>query len=167
MEVNTTEINTDFEVRSLDNEAKSYNDHDIHWFQFVKYLLAGVVFGVFLVKGEVISWYRIQEMFRFQSFHMYGVIGSAVIVGLISVQLIRWFNIQTIQNEPIKVHKKRFSKGQVFGGLIFGFGWAMTGACPGPIYAIIGSGSTVFLVVLLSAVVGTWLYGWQRDRLPH
>jgi uncharacterized protein len=167
MEVNTTEINSDFEVRSLDNEAKSYNDRDIHWFQFIKYLLAGVFFGIFLVKGEVISWYRIQEMFRFQSFHMYGVIGSAVIVGLISVQFIKWFNVRTIQQEPITVHKKRLSKGQVFGGLIFGFGWALTGACPGPIYAIIGSGSTVFLVVLLSAIIGTWLYGWQRDRLPH
>ena len=161
------EYNTDFEVRSLDNEAKSYNDHDLQWFHFLKYILVGIFFGIVLVKSEVISWFRIQEMFRFESFHMYGVIGSAVVVGLISVHLIRRYGILTIQQEEIKVHKKRFSKGQVFGGLLFGFGWAMTGACPGPIYAIIGTGSTVFLVVLFSAVLGTWVYGWQRDRLPH
>jgi uncharacterized membrane protein YedE/YeeE len=159
--------NTDFEVRSLDNEAKSYNDHDVRWHQFIKYGLAGMFFGIILVKSEAISWFRIQEMFRLQSFHMYGLIGSAVVVGLISVQLIRVFGVKTIQNEDVKVHHKRFSFGQVIGGLIFGLGWAMTGACPGPIYALIGSGATVFIVVLLSALAGTYVYGKFKGRLLH
>ena len=159
--------NTDFEVRSLDNEAKSYNDHDVRWHQFIKYGLAGMFFGILLVKSEAISWFRIQEMFRLQSFHMYGLIGSAVVVGLISVQLIRVFGVKTIQNEDVKVHHKRFSFGQVIGGLIFGLGWAMTGACPGPIYALIGSGATVFIVVLLSALAGTYVYGKFKGRLLH
>lgn len=163
----TVEQNTDFEVRSLDNEARSYNDHDVRWYQFIKYGLAGVFFGIVLVKSEVISWFRIQEMFRLQSFHMYGVIGSAVVVGLISVQLIRMFGIKTIQNEDVRVHHKRFSFGQVIGGLIFGLGWAMTGACPGPIYAMIGTGATVFVVVLFSAIAGTYVYGKFKGRLPH
>lgn len=163
----TAENNTDFEVRSLDNEAKSYNDHDLRWYQFIKYGLAGIFFGIVLVKSEVISWFRIQEMFRLQSFHMYGVIGSAVVVGLISVQLIKAFKVKTIQRELVKVHHKRFSFGQVIGGLIFGLGWAMTGACPGPIYALIGSGATVFIVVLLSAILGTYVYGKFKGRLPH
>jgi len=159
--------NTDFEVRSLDNEAKSYNDHDVRWHQFIKYGLAGMFFGILLVKSEAISWFRIQEMFRLQSFHMYGLIGSAVVVGLISVQLIRVLGVKTIQNEDVKVHHKRFSFGQVIGGLIFGLGWAMTGACPGPIYALIGSGATVFIVVLLSALAGTYVYGKFKGRLLH
>lgn len=161
------EQNTDFEVRSLDNEAKSYNDHDSRWFQFIKYALAGMFFGIVLVKSEVVSWFRIQEMFRLQSFHMYGLIGSAVVVGLISVQLIHAFKVKTIQNEEVHVHHKRFSFGQVIGGLIFGLGWAMTGACPGPIYALIGSGATVFVIVLLSAIAGTYVYGKFKGRLPH
>jgi uncharacterized membrane protein YedE/YeeE len=159
--------NTDFEVRSLDNEAKSYNDHDVRWHQFIKYGLAGMFFGIILVKSEAISWFRIQAMFRLQSFHMYGLIGSAVLTGLISVQLIRLFGVKTIQNEDVKVHHKRFSFGQVIGGLIFGLGWAMTGACPGPIYALIGSGATVFIVVLLSALAGTYVYGKFKGRLLH
>ncbi|MEP6795508.1 MAG: DUF6691 family protein [Saprospiraceae bacterium] len=159
--------NTDFEVRSLDDEVISHNVHDSRWYQYIKYVVGGILFGIILVKSEVISWFRIQEMFRLQSFHMYGVIGSAVVVGAISVQLIKFFNIKTIQGETIDFHHKHFNKGQIFGGLMFGFGWALTGACPGPIYAIIGSGSIVFIVVLFSAVVGTWMYGWMRPKLPH
>ncbi len=161
------EQNTDFEVRSLDNEARSYNDHDLRWYQFIKYLLAGIFFGIVLVKSEAISWFRIQEMFRLQSFHMYGLIGSAVVVGFISVELIKAFKIKTIQREDVHVHHKRFNFGQVIGGLIFGFGWAMTGACPGPIYAMIGTGATVFIVVLLSAIAGTYVYGKFKGRLLH
>jgi uncharacterized membrane protein YedE/YeeE len=125
------------------------------------------LFGIVFVKAEIISWFRIQEMFRFQSFHMYGVIGSAVLVGIISIWLIKRFNIKTIYGEEIIIKSKSFNKGQIYGGLLFGFGWAMTGACPGPLYALIGNGATVILVVLLSALLGTFSYGWLRDKLPH
>jgi uncharacterized membrane protein YedE/YeeE len=119
------------------------------------------------VKAEIISWFRIQEMFRFQSFHMYGVIGSAVVVGIISVFLIKKFNVKTIYGEKIEFHPRTFNKGQVIGGLLFGLGWAITGACPGPLFAQIGSGATVIAVTLLSAVAGTWVYGLIREKLPH
>lgn len=133
----------------------------------LKYLLIGLLFGIILVKSEVISWFRIQEMFRLESFHMYGVIGSAVITGLLGVLLIRKLGIRTISGEAIVFPKKPFTKGNVFGGLIFGLGWAITGACPGPIFAQIGSGFTVVIVTLLSAVAGTWVYGRFKEKLPH
>jgi uncharacterized protein len=133
----------------------------------VKYLIVGVVFGVVFVKAEIVSWFRIQEMFQLTSFHMYGVIGTAVIVGAISVFLIKKFNIPTISGETITFHPKKFTKGQIYGGLIFGFGWAMTGACPGPLFAQIGTGAAVVGVTLLSAIAGTWTYGLLRDKLPH
>lgn len=132
-----------------------------------KYAVAGAWFGILLVKSEVMSWYRIQEMFRLQSFHMYGVIGSAVITGIIAVALIKKFNIKTISGKPILFVKKSFQKGVVYGGLIFGFGWALTGACPGPLFAQIGSGASVVIITLLSAIAGTWVYGLLADRLPH
>lgn len=132
------------------------------------YLFAGAVFGFVLVKAEVLSWYRIQEMFRFQSFHMYGVIGSAVLVGLISVWLIGRFNAKALNGEAISFCPKAPTyRRYVLGGTLFGLGWAMTGACPGPILALIGGGSSVFLVVLASAVLGTYVYGLLRDKLPH
>ncbi|MFB2118882.1 YeeE/YedE family protein [Parapedobacter sp. 2B3] len=137
------------------------------WYHNLKYLAAGLLFGIVLVKAEVISWFRIQEMFRLQSFHMYGVIGSAVVVGAISVWLIKKFHIKTIYGEPIAIVPRKFSKGQIYGGLIFGFGWAITGACPGPLFAQIGTGATVVVVTLLSAVAGTWVYGYFREKLPH
>ncbi len=165
--MNPIDANTDFEVRSLDNEVASRNVHDLRWYQYIKYLLIGTVFGIILVKSEVVSWFRIQEMFRLQSFHMFGVIGSAVVVGMISVWLIRRFNLRTIQGEPVDFYPKKFNWGQVIGGLLFGCGWALTGACPGPVYAIIGTGSTVFVMVLFSAIAGTWVYGLLRTRLPH
>ena len=133
----------------------------------LKYLILGIGFGIVLVKAEVISWFRIQEMFRLESFHMYGVIGTAVVVGIISVQIIKRFKIKSLSGEPIRLDTKPFSKGQIFGGLFFGFGWALTGACPGPIYAQIGTGVTVFIVTLLSALAGTWFYGLIRKKLPH
>lgn len=161
------EINTDFEVRSLD--AMCINESElIHpwWFNF-KYLFVGIFFGILLVKAQVISWFRIQEMFRLQSFHMYGVIGSAVVTGAISIFIIKKFKIKTIYGEEIKFYPKEFSKGQIFGGLLFGFGWALTGACPGPLYAEIGTGATVIFVSLLSAITGTWVYGFLSKKLPH
>jgi uncharacterized protein len=133
----------------------------------LKYLLIGIAFGIVAVKSEIISWFRIQEMFRFQSFHMYGVIGTAVMVGAISVFLIKKFNVKTINNEAITFEPKPFSKGNIYGGLLFGFGWALTGACPGPLYAQIGSGFGVVIVTTLSALLGTWTYGLLQKRLPH
>jgi uncharacterized protein len=133
----------------------------------IKYLLAGILFGIVLIKSEVVSWFRIQEMFRLQSFHMYGVIGSAVATGLISVLLIKKFNIKTIEGENIIIPEKKFRQGNIYGGLIFGFGWAITGACPGPLFAQIGAGVTVTLITLFSAMAGTWCYGWLSDKLPH
>jgi uncharacterized protein len=135
--------------------------------QNLKYISIGILFGIIFVKAEIISWFRIQEMFRFQSFHIYGIIGSAVMVGVISVFLIKKFNIKTIEGEEIKITPKEFSKGQIIGGLLFGIGWAMTGACPGPLFAQIGYGGTVVVVTLLSAVLGTWTYGKFKDKLPH
>jgi uncharacterized membrane protein YedE/YeeE len=129
-------------------------------------MVMGVLFGIALVKSQVISWFRIQEMFRLQSFHMFGVIGGAIAVGMISVLLIKKFNIKTIYGEKIVIPEKKFNKGQIYGGLIFGFGWAMTGACPGPLFAQIGTGATVIIVSLLSAIAGTWVYGLVRDKLP-
>lgn len=133
----------------------------------LRYTIVGAIFGTVFVKAQVISWFRIQEMFRLQSFHMYGVIGSAIIVGVISVLLIKRFNIKTLSGEPIIFHDKIFNNGQIFGGIIFGLGWALTGACPGPLFAELGSGAFVVIVVILFALAGTWVYGFFKDKLPH
>jgi uncharacterized membrane protein YedE/YeeE len=133
----------------------------------IKYLIYGVLFGIVLTKAEVISWFRIQEMFRFQSFHMYGIIGSAVVVGAISILLIKKLNLKASNGEEIIFPTKPYNKGLMIGGTIFGLGWALTGACPGPIFALIGSGYGVFLVTLLFAVLGAWVYGLLQDKLPH
>lgn len=161
------ETNNDFEVRSLDTICINESRLTHSWYHNVKYLVVGLLFGIILVKAEIISWFRIQEMFRFQSFHMYGVICSAVLTGALAVLIIRKFGIKTIYGEKIEIHPRIFNKGQVYGGLLFGFGWAITGACPGPLYALIGNGATVVIVILLSAVAGTWVYGWVREKLPH
>lgn len=160
-------IETDFEVRSLDTMCVNESKLNHKWYHNLKYAIVGIVFGIVFVKAEIISWFRIQEMFRLQSFHMYGVIGTAVVVGIISVWLIKKFKARTIYGEPIEFTPKKFNKGQIIGGLIFGFGWAMTGACPGPLFAQIGTGALAVVVVLLSAIAGTWVYGYYRDRLPH
>ncbi|QNL52200.1 YeeE/YedE family protein [Olivibacter sp. SDN3] len=162
---NTT--NTELEKRSQDAMCVNESQLEHKWYYNLKYMFVGIIFGVLFVKSEVISWFRIQEMFRLQSFHMYGIIGSAVVVGIISVWLIKKFNIKTIHGEKITISPKKFNKGQIYGGLTFGFGWAMTGACPGPLFAQIGTGATVIAVTLLSAVIGTWVYGYFRERLPH
>lgn len=162
-----TKLNTDFEVRSLDAMCVNDSKLEYKWYHNIKYLVVGIMFGIVFVKAEIVSWYRIQEMFRLQSFHMYGVIGSAIAVGLISVLAIKKFNIKTIYGEPITFSTKTFNKGQIYGGLVFGFGWAITGACPGPLFAQIGTGATVIIVTLLSAIAGTWVYGYLREKLPH
>ena len=161
------EKSTDFEVRSQDAICVNESRLEHKWYHNIKYLVVGILFGIVFVKAEVISWFRIQEMFRLQSFHMYGIIGSAIVTAMISVFLIKRFNIKTIYGEKIVFHPKKFNKGQIYGGLLFGFGWAVTGACPGPLYAQIGTGATVIIVTLLSAVAGTWVYGLIREKLPH
>tara|TARA_R110001606_G_scaffold399291_1_gene583775 strand:+ start:16723 stop:17163 length:441 start_codon:yes stop_codon:yes gene_type:complete len=133
----------------------------------IRYLFLGIVFGVILTKAEVISWFRIQEMFRFQSIHMYAIIGSAVVVGAILVFIVRRLSLKTIDGETITLPAKRMDKGVVIGGTIFGLGWALTGACPGPLYALVGSGTTVMIVGLASALLGTWTYGALQKKLPH
>lgn len=133
----------------------------------IKYIILGTLFGLVLTKTEAISWFRMQEMFRFQSFHMYGIIGSAIVTGIISVQLIKKFKIKTITGNPITIETKSFNKGTIIGGLIFGMGWALTGTCPGPIFAQIGTGASVAVVLLLSAIAGTWVYSFFKPKLPH
>ncbi|CAA9198869.1 DUF6691 family protein [Flavobacterium collinsii] len=155
------------ENKNTDTEGTNGSQIKDSGFSNLKYLVVGIFFGIVFVKAEIISWFRIQEMFHLQSFFMYGVIGSAVAVGLISVQIIKKFNIKTIQGEKIEIQPKTFSKGQIYGGLMFGFGWAITGACPGPLFAQIGTGVTVIVVTLVSAIFGTWVYGLIKDKLPH
>lgn len=134
---------------------------------YIKYFLIGTFFGFVLIKAEVISWFRIQEMFRFQSFHMYGIMMSAIAVGITSIFLIKKFNIKTFNGEEIKIEPKTFSWGNIIGGMMFGLGWAMTGACPGPLFALVGSGVYVIIIALLSAILGTYIYGVYKDKLPH
>lgn len=165
--IDQNKIETDFETGSPDTICVNESQQKLPWWHNLKYLAVGVVFGIVFVKAEVISWFRIQEMFRLQSFHMYGVIGTAVVVGIISVWLIKKFKLKTINGQPISFTKKKFNKGQVYGGLLFGMGWAITGACPGPLFAQIGTGAIAVIVVVLSAIAGTWVYGYFRERLPH
>jgi len=133
------------------------------------YLGMGTLFGIILIKSEVVSWFRIQEMFRFQAFHMYGIIGSAIAVAGVSIAILRRANAKTIRGEPITVSDKPFNRGtnQILGGIAFGLGWGLLGACPGPIYALIGAGITPVFVGLLSAAVGAWTYGHLKPYLPH
>ncbi len=133
----------------------------------LKYLVVGTIFGIVFVKAEIVSWFRIQEMFRLQSFFMYGVIGTAIVVGMFSIYLIKRFKIKSFYGEMISIEDKKFNKGQIYGGLIFGIGWAITGACPGPLFAQIGSGFLVVFVTFVSAIAGTWVYGYFKEKLPH
>jgi uncharacterized membrane protein YedE/YeeE len=157
----------DFDQRALDAMCVNESQLEHKWYHNIKYMIVGILFGILFVKAEIVSWFRIQEMFRLQSFHMYGIIGSAVIVGVISVWIIKKFKIKTIYGEDIVIHPKEFNKGNIYGGLLFGFGWAITGACPGPLFAQIGTGALVIIVTLLSAIAGTWFYGLIRAKLPH
>ncbi len=167
MNNSTIENTTSVTVEPIECEAPNLQVQKESNVSLIKYLLMGVAFGIVFVKAEIISWFRIQEMFRLQSFHMYGVIGTAVITGMISIFLIKKFKIKTLSGEEVKIAPKKFNKGQVYGGLIFGIGWAITGACPGPLFAQIGSGFTVVIVTFISAVAGTWVYGYLQPKLPH
>lgn len=132
----------------------------------LKYLVAGVIFGLALTKGEAVSWYRIQEMFRFESFHMYGIFMTAVPIGALSIFLIRRFHLKSANGQAIDIPKKPYHHGLIIGGLIFGFGWALTGACPGPLYAQIGAGYLVTIITFLAAALGTWVYAYLQPYLP-
>ena len=164
---NSGKTELDHALRSLDTMCVNESQLQHRWWHNLKYLVVGLFFGVVFVKAEIISWFRIQEMFRLQSFHMFGIICSAILVAMISVWAIRRFGIKTIYGEPVVIHPKEFNKGNIIGGVLFGFGWALTGACPGPLFAQIGSGATVISITLLSAIFGTWLYGKFREKLPH
>jgi uncharacterized membrane protein YedE/YeeE len=131
------------------------------------YLAVGAYFGIVLIKGQVADWFRIQEMFRLESFHMYGVIGTAIVVAMASVQLLQRIGARASDYQRIAIPVKGVNKGQLYGGILFGFGWAMTGACPGPMFAQFGAGYGIMLVVLASAVAGTWLYGKLQPYVPH
>lgn len=136
--------------------------------KFLKFLLLGIFFGIIMAKSEAFSWYRIQEMFRFQAFHMYGIIGTAVILGVLGVFLIKKFNLKDFYGNPIKFHPKEKSIVRyLVGGTIFGLGWALSGACPGPMVVNIGYGYLGMIVVFFFAIVGTYLYGYFKDSLPH
>lgn len=136
--------------------------------KFIKFFLVGIVFGIVMTKSEIISWLRIYEMFKFKSFHMYGVIGSAVILGILQVMIIKKGKIKTMYGtEIIFTPKAKQWTRYILGGTIFGLGWALIGACPGPMFTLIGTGAWVFIFVIVSATFGTFLYGVLRDKLPH
>ncbi len=155
------------EIEEFVCEAPNSQNQSEKGLALLKYLILGILFGIVFVKSEIISWFRIQEMFRLTSFHMYGVIGSAILTGIISIQVIKRMGIKSMAGEKIFIPTKVFKKGQIYGGFIFGLGWALTGACPGPLFAQIGSGFTVIIVTLLAAILGTWVYGRFADKLPN
>jgi uncharacterized protein len=136
--------------------------------KFIKFLLVGTLFGIIMAKSEAMSWYRIQEMFRFQAFHMYGIIGVAVVLGITGVALIKKFKVRDIEGNLIQFHPKEKSVAKyLIGGTIFGLGWALSGACPGPMVVNIGYGFLTMTIVFFFALVGTYLYGVLKDKLPH
>jgi uncharacterized membrane protein YedE/YeeE len=136
--------------------------------KFVKFLVLGTLFGIVMAKSEAFSWFRIQEMFRFQAFHMYGIIGTAVILGAIGVALIKKYKMRDISGNPINFYPKEKSVLRyLIGGTIFGLGWALSGACPGPMVVNIGYGYLSMIVVFVFAIIGTYLYGIIKDKLPH
>lgn len=134
----------------------------------LSYLLIGIFFGITMFKSEAASWFRIYEMFKFDAFHMYGIIGTAVVLGVIIVQVIKRFKIKSFYREPIEFHPKAKTVPRyIIGGFLFGLGWALAGACPGPMFTLTGAGYFPVLVVILGAVLGTWVYGMMKDKLPH
>ena len=136
--------------------------------KFLKFLLVGIFFGIVLVKSEAVSWYRIYEMFRFESFHMYGIIGTAVLLGVVSIALIKRARIKDLYGEAIDLPAKdKTITRYLVGGTFFGFGWALAGACPGPMYVLFGTGVWTMIVVVAAAVLGTFVYGLLQSRLPH
>jgi len=136
--------------------------------KYLKFLLVGIFFGIVLVKSEAVSWYRIYEMFRFESFHMYGIIGSAVVTGILLLWLTKKLKLKntegTLMRVPLK--EKGFTR-FILGGSIFGLGWALSGACPGPLFILLGTGVSSILITIIAAIFGTFIYGLLKDKLPH
>ena len=136
--------------------------------KFLKFLFVGIIFGIVLVKSEAVSWYRIFEMFKFESFHMYGIIGSALVLGILVIQTIKRYEIKSFYGEKIVFTPKAKSFYRyLIGGIIFGLGWALAGACPGPMFTLVGAGYVPILVVIAGSIVGTFLYGIVKDKIPH
>jgi uncharacterized membrane protein YedE/YeeE len=131
------------------------------------YLVIGILFGIILIQSEVSSWYRIQEMFRFQSFHMYGIIGSAITVAIIGKAALKKLKIKSATGNEIIAAPKKYHHGLIIGGVLFGIGWGLTGVCPGPLYALMGKGLYAFIIVFITALAGTWVYSLYREKLPH
>lgn len=136
--------------------------------KFLKFLIVGIIFGIILVKSEAVSWYRIYEMFRFESFHMYGIIGSAIATGVILLLVSKKLRLKNIEGHLMSVpdKEKGFTR-YILGGTLFGLGWALSGACPGPMYILVGTGVFTMLIPILAAIFGTYLYGVVKDKLPH
>lgn len=135
---------------------------------YLKYIIVGFIFGIVLTKSEAVSWYRIYEMFQFQSFHMYGIIGVAIITGVLGIQMIKRFNVKDIKGAPISIADKEPGSARYWiGGIFFGLGWALVGACPGPIFILLGAGILPVVFILIGALLGTFLYGVFKDKLPH
>lgn len=136
--------------------------------KYFKFLLVGILFGIIMTKAQVISWYRIYEMFQFGSFHMYGIIGSAVTLGIIITQLIKRKGLNSTEGYPIRFSPKNMSITRyLVGGAIFGLGWALAGACPGPMFVLVGFGYWPIVIVVVGALLGTFTYGALRSKLPH
>jgi len=136
--------------------------------KFLKYIIVGFIFGIVLTKSEAVSWYRIYEMFHFQSFHMYGIIGVAVVTGLIGIQIIKRLNVKDLSGNPISIADKESGSARYWiGGIFFGLGWALVGACPGPIFILLGAGIFPVIFILIGALLGTFIYGLLKDKLPH
>ncbi|MDB3984891.1 YeeE/YedE thiosulfate transporter family protein [Flavobacteriaceae bacterium] len=134
----------------------------------IYFLFIGILFGIIMFKSEAASWFRIYEMFQFQSFHMYGIIGSALFFGVIMIQFIKKFKLKSVFGEQINIPDKDKSFYRyMLGGILFGLGWGLAGACPGPMFSLIGAGFLPILVVIFFALVGTWIYGLMMDKLPH
>lgn len=134
----------------------------------LSFLIVGTFFGIVMTKSEAISWYRIIEMFRFESFHMYGIIGTAVVLGAIIVALMKRSGMKTLEGHPVTYNPMKLSiRRHIIAGSIFGLGWALVGCCPGPMYVLIGNGYSIILLVLLGAILGTYTYGAIMDKLPH
>lgn len=131
------------------------------------FLLIGTLFGLALLKADAISWFRMQEMFRFQGFQMFGLFITAIPTAALGVFILRRFRVKTLDGEPIVILKKKFNLGYVYGSLLFGIGWALTGACPGPVYVQLGSGLTIAIITLISPLAGTWVYSYLKPKLPH
>jgi uncharacterized protein len=162
-----TPLQSEKSEKVVDAGRDAVHRRTLNRWMYIPVFVLGMVFGMALIKGEVSSWYRLQEMFRLDSYELYATLGSAVLTAAILLQLMRAAGLKTLQGERIAVVKKTFSRGNIWGGLLFGAGWALAGACPGPLYALLGAGYLPLLITIAGAIIGTLLYALLRDFLPH